>query len=101
MANRAAGAVAVPHLISKYVKIEERNDENENYGENRRHSPSWRSRIVLKNPAGGYRRRPDLIIVKDESRRWPGGEIGIEDSIYETEYDDNLKRLVEMKFPKD
>ncbi|MCH4242923.1 VRR-NUC domain-containing protein [Acinetobacter gerneri] len=99
--NREAGAVAVPHLISKYVKIEERNDENENYGENRRHSPSWRSRIVLKNPAGGYRRRPDLIIVKDESRRWPGRTIKAEDSIYELAYKDNLKRLVEMKFPKD
>ncbi|MGB5885597.1 MAG: VRR-NUC domain-containing protein [Acinetobacter venetianus] len=100
-ADKIRKVPAVPHLISKYVKVADRNDDNFDYGENRRHSPSWRSKLVSMNKIGSYRRRPDLIIVKDPQRRWPGGDIDTEDSIYQHEYDDNIKRLVEMKFPKD
>jgi len=100
VADRDKRIPAVPHLISKYVKIEDRNEDNFNYGVNRRHSPSWRSRIMSTSQSA-YRRRPDLIIVKDPEKRWPGTDIDAEDSIYNHEYDDNIKRLVEMKFPKD
>lgn len=91
---------AVPHLISKYVKVEDRSDDNFNYGINRRHSPSWRSRI-MSTSLGAYRRRPDLIIVKDPEKRWPGSAIRPDDSVYNAAYKDNIKRLVEMKFPGD
>lgn len=99
--DRAKKVPAIPHLISKYVKVTERNDDNFNYGDNRRHSPSWRSKLVSTNKIGSYRRRPDLIIVKDPQRRWPGASVRAVDSIYNTSYRDNIKRLVEMKFPKD
>lgn len=100
VADRARRVPAVPHLISKYVKVADRSDNNFDYGINRRHSPSWRSRI-MSNSQGAYRRRPDLIIVKDPEQRWPGTDIDVEDSTYNHEYDDNIKRLVEMKFPGD
>lgn len=100
VADRAKRLPAIPHLISKYVKVEDRNDDNFNYGVNRRHSPSWRSRI-MSTSKGAYRRRPDLIVVKDPEQRWPGTDIDAEDSVYNHEYDDNIKRLVEMKFPGD
>lgn len=94
---KSKSEIPVPHLIKNEEEI---NDKN------RRHSPSWRSPVVIpKNRIRGEgeakRRRPDLIIVKDKEIKWPGREIDAKDSEYNEEYDDNLKCLVEMKFPKD
>ncbi len=96
---KSALDIPVPHLIKNKDEI---NDKN------RRHSPNWRSPVVIQKnrirSATGtknQRRRPDLIIVKDKETKWPGRDIDAEDSLYNEEYDDNLKCLVEMKFPGD
>ena len=96
---KSLSGVPVPHLIKNKDEIQDKN---------RRHSPNWRSPVVLqqdrvrsKISVKKQRRRPDLIIVKDENIKWPGREIDAEDSLYNEEYDDNLKCLVEMKFPGD
>jgi len=46
----------------------------------------------------GYLRRPDVIIVKDESVRWPGTKGLDHDGIA---HEDNLERVIEVKFPGD
>ena len=61
---------------------------------NRRHSHNPFGRVI----SGAQIRRPDIIIVKNQNIRWPGraatyptGEV----------YEDNLSRLVEIKFGRD
>ena len=60
-------------------------------GKNRRHTRWKCSAPVLP---GAKRKRPDLIIVEDYHIRWPGRET----LAYGEQYEDNLKRLVEMKY---
>lgn len=43
-------------------------------------------------------RRPDIILVKDRTKRWPGREATYFDGKF---HDDNLKMLIEVKFPGD
>ncbi|MGV7962664.1 VRR-NUC domain-containing protein [Photorhabdus tasmaniensis] len=43
-------------------------------------------------------RRPDIILVKDETIRWPGRNITYFDG---SVHPDNLKMLIEVKFPGD
>ncbi|EPG7578027.1 VRR-NUC domain-containing protein [Providencia rettgeri] len=43
-------------------------------------------------------RRPDIILVEDEKKRWPGRKVSYFDG---WDYDDNLKMLIEIKFPGD
>jgi hypothetical protein len=46
----------------------------------------------------GRLRRPDLVIVKDKSIRWPGRAAMDHQGVW---HEDNLHRVVEVKFPKD
>jgi hypothetical protein len=46
----------------------------------------------------GHLRRPDLIIVKDKNIRWPGRAATNHEN---QPHPDNLRRVVEIKFPKD
>ncbi|WP_058913354.1 VRR-NUC domain-containing protein [Entomohabitans teleogrylli] len=86
--------VPVPILTTK-------DEEIEKYGTNLRHSLSPFARPSIDNAVkhGVYgMRRPDIILVKDKSRRWPGRGATYFDN---TAYSDNLKMLIEMKFPGD
>lgn len=89
---------AIPHLTQNRAK-----GRDSSKGYNRRHTNGWNSRLVYKEGVvpNAYRRRPDLIIVKNPERRWPGGEVSAEYSVYNQDYADNIKRVVEMKFPND
>ncbi|WP_458368516.1 VRR-NUC domain-containing protein [Pseudomonas mandelii] len=51
-----------------------------------------------KGSVKGFLRRPDVIIVKSRSVRWPG-QAGADHQGFE--HPDNLERLVEVKFPGD
>ena len=102
--------VPVPHLIDdrKAKKREEKEAQSfidkigrkiglldkTTQGKNRRHTRWKCSAPVLP---GAERKRPDLIIVKDYHIRWPGRET----LAYGEKYDNNLKRLVEMKYGPD
>ena len=46
----------------------------------------------------GALRRPDVIIVQNPKKRWPGTKSRDHDG---TQHEDNLERVVEVKFPKD
>lgn len=52
---------------------------------------------VIKFGVTGIR-RPDIILVENPLTRWPGRETQYFDG---TEYEDNLKMLIEVKFPGD
>ncbi|MDW5419207.1 VRR-NUC domain-containing protein, partial [Iodobacter sp. CM08] len=61
---------------------------------NRRHA-------VTPFPVGkrtGFLRRPDLIIVKDKTIRWPARAVTDHEGVFHA---DNLLRVVEIKFPGD
>ena len=89
---------AIPHLTQNRAK-----GRDSSKGYNRRHTNGWNTRLVYKEGVvpKAHRRRPDLIIVKNLERRWPGGEVSAEYSVYNHNYADNIKRVVEMKFPND
>lgn len=89
---------AIPHLTQNRAT-----GRDSSKGYNRRHTNGWSSRLVYKDGVApkAYRRRPDLIIVKNAERRWPGGEVSAKYSVYNQDYADNIKRVVEMKFPND
>lgn len=61
---------------------------------NRRHSLT----PFPKGMRTGFLRRPDLIIVKNKSLRWPGRATTDHDGVV---HGDNLHRVVEVKFPRD
>lgn len=89
---------AIPHLTQNRAK-----GRDSSKGYNRRHTNGWNSQLVYKEGVvpNAYRRRPDLIIVKNPERRWPGGGVAAKYSVYDQDYADNIKRVVEMKFPND
>ncbi|AOY01802.1 VRR-NUC domain-containing protein [Jeongeupia sp. USM3] len=61
---------------------------------NRRHSLTPFPKGMRKN----YLRRPDLIIVKSKAVRWPGRATTDHNGVA---HGDNLRRVVEVKFPGD
>lgn len=89
---------AIPHLTQNRAK-----GRDSSKGYNRRHTNGWNTRLVYKEGVvpKAHRRRPDLIIVKNPERRWPGGKVSAKHSVYNHNYADNIKRVVEMKFPND
>lgn len=63
---------------------------------NRRHTRWKASKSKIEN---GYTVRPDIIVVENKETRWPGREV--DETYYGHAYEDNLKYLLEMKFPGD
>lgn len=89
---------AIPHLTKDRAK-----GRDSSKGYNRRHTNGWNSQLVYQDGVvpKAHRRRPDLIVVENSERRWPGGEVSAKYSVYNHDYADNIKRVVEMKFPND
>ena len=68
---------------------------------NRPHSSNWFAKPKPEDWAtfGVNRmRRPDIILVKNKEKRWPGRECTYFDG---QSYTDNLKLLIEVKYPPD
>ncbi|OTA20046.1 hypothetical protein Xbed_01761 [Xenorhabdus beddingii] len=75
--------------------------KKEDYSGNLPHSESWFPNLsaqdMIKHGITGFR-RPDIILVQNQQFRWPGRDATYLDGI---EHEDNLKILIEVKFPGD
>ncbi|MEQ1976222.1 VRR-NUC domain-containing protein [Xenorhabdus sp. SGI240] len=76
-------------------------DKKERYSGNLPHSESWFPNLsaqnIIKHGITGFR-RPDIILVKNQKIRWPGRDAEYLDG---SAHPDNLKILIEVKFPGD
>ncbi|MGY2293346.1 VRR-NUC domain-containing protein [Pseudomonas sp. SDO528_S397] len=78
----------IPFLSTSWILKDSNPDPD------RRHTMTF----FPKGRTSGFLRRPDVIIVKNPEVRWPGTKSTDHDG---KSHDDNLERLVEVKFPND
>jgi hypothetical protein len=94
-AIRGKESVPIPMLSTSQSNREKYGYINRPHSSNWLASPTKEQRVAMGVTA---MRRPDIILVKDKKIRWPGRAATYFDG---QDYPDNLKLLIEVKYPPD